>query len=118
MSANLDYGSGIGVNVSPLLGVDQNGEAAPPPTSRRKEVFLCTYLVTVLTVVGGVCLRFGVEQFAMKTCHDFESSLSSTSPAEYPRWGRRGETRAGGDKDGTTMRCLPLPPRAIRSHRV
>lgn len=85
MSANLDYGSGVGLT-SPLLEPDE----APAPNARRREVFLCTYLVTLLTVVGGVCVRFGVEHFAMKTCHDFESSLSSTSPTEYPRWGELG----------------------------
>jgi hypothetical protein len=87
MSANLDYGSGVGLTSS-LLGQEPEAAAAAaaaPPTSRRREVLLCTYLFTMLTIVGGVCLRFGVERYAMKTCHDFESGLSSTSPAEYPR---------------------------------
>ena len=82
MSANLDYGSG-GELGSSLLPQDE----APVGSLRRREVFLCTYLVTVLTFLGGVCLRFGLEHFAVKTCHDFESGLSSTYPKEYPRWG-------------------------------
>lgn len=83
MSANLDYGSGTGLAQSLLEPGDDDQQITRP--SRRREVLLCTYMFTVLTVLGGVCLRVGVERFAMKACHDFESSLSSGAPTEFPR---------------------------------
>lgn len=89
MSANLDYGSGVGLSTPLLDGTETDAEETGARSSRRREVFLCTYLFTMLTVVGGVCLRIGVEHWAMKTCHDFETSLSAGAPPkEYPRWGR------------------------------